>query len=108
MDEKQIEFAIFCVESIAKDLDMDPIDIYDLLTRKSDILYNYILPSLSGQLVHINRGSLGWITSVCLSRIKKVPATKAGTVSMAGGGVSVTYIFGRRARNAASSSSVGI
>ena len=45
MDEKQIEFAIFCVESIAKDLDMDPIDIYDLLTRKSDILYNYILPS---------------------------------------------------------------
>ena len=60
------------------------------------------------QLVHINRGSFGWITSVCLPRIKKVPATKAGTVSMAGGGVSVIYIFGRRARNAASSSSVGI
>ncbi len=45
MDGKQLEFAVFCVENVAKDLEMDSIEVYDLLTRNSDILYGYILPS---------------------------------------------------------------
>ena len=43
-DEKQIEFAVFCVENLATDLNMDPTDVYDLLTVKSDILPSYIIP----------------------------------------------------------------
>lgn len=43
-DEKQIEFAVFCVENLATDLNMDPTDVYDLLTVESDVLSSYIVP----------------------------------------------------------------
>lgn len=43
-DEKQIEFAVFCVENLATDLNMDPTDVYDLLTEESDVLSSYIIP----------------------------------------------------------------
>ena len=43
-DKKQIEFAVFCVENLATDLNMDPTDVYDLLTVKSDVLSYYIVP----------------------------------------------------------------
>ena len=43
-DEKQIEFAVFCVENLAIDLNMDPTDVYDLLTEESDVLSSYIIP----------------------------------------------------------------
>ena len=42
-DEKQIEFAVFCVENLATDLNMDPTDVYDLLTVESDVLSSYIV-----------------------------------------------------------------
>ncbi len=43
-NDNQIEFAVFCVENLATDLNMDPIDVYDLLTVKSDVLSSYIIP----------------------------------------------------------------
>ena len=43
-NEKQVEFAVFCVENLATDLNMDPIDVYDLLTEESDVLFSYIIP----------------------------------------------------------------
>ncbi|MBQ9252309.1 MAG: BREX-1 system adenine-specific DNA-methyltransferase PglX [Clostridia bacterium] len=44
IDDKTMEFAIFCVENIASDIHRDAIEVYDLLTRDSDILYSYIIP----------------------------------------------------------------
>ena len=42
--EREIEFAVFCVENLAIDLNMDPTDVYDLLTEESDVLSSYIIP----------------------------------------------------------------
>lgn len=42
--EKEIEFAVFCVENLATDLNMEPTDVYDLLTEESDVLSSYIIP----------------------------------------------------------------
>ena len=43
-NEKELEFAIFCVENIAIHLNVAAEKIYDALTVKSDILYSYIVP----------------------------------------------------------------
>jgi len=39
-----LEFAVFCIESIAEHLGCCGDEIYKLLTEKSDILDNYIIP----------------------------------------------------------------
>jgi len=41
---KQLEFAVFCIENIAEFLDLNSDEVYKLLTEKSDILDNYIIP----------------------------------------------------------------
>jgi type II restriction/modification system DNA methylase subunit YeeA len=38
----KIEFALFCVDSLAEDLVRDPTEVYDLLTKESDIMHSYI------------------------------------------------------------------
>ena len=38
----KIEFALFCVDSLAEDLGRDPTEVYDLLTKDSDIMHSYI------------------------------------------------------------------
>jgi hypothetical protein len=38
-------FAVFCIESLADELEMSGDKVYKLLTDKSDILDGYILPS---------------------------------------------------------------
>lgn len=43
--EANIEFAIFCIEAVAKKLGMDAPNLYALLTEKSDILNSYIIPN---------------------------------------------------------------
>ena len=40
----ELEFAVFCIENIAKRLGKNAEDVYRLLTEKSDILNGYILP----------------------------------------------------------------
>lgn len=43
-DAKELEFVIFCIESIASELGADAEQVYKALTEKSDILKGYIVP----------------------------------------------------------------
>jgi hypothetical protein len=43
MDEKKLEFSIFCVESLAESLNMDARTVYKLI-KETNILDNYIIP----------------------------------------------------------------
>lgn len=40
----ELEFAVFCIENIAKRLGKNAEEIYRALTEKSDILNSYIIP----------------------------------------------------------------
>ena len=44
MDEKVLEFAIFCVESVAESLDINAEEVYKMIKHDTDILQNYIIP----------------------------------------------------------------
>ena len=44
MNERELEFAIFCIENVAFFLEKDAREVYNILTKESDILYNYIVP----------------------------------------------------------------
>ena len=41
---RELEFAIFCIENIAAKLGVSAEKVYDVLTEKSDILNDYIIP----------------------------------------------------------------
>lgn len=41
---RELEFAIFCIENIAAKLGVSAEKVYDALTKKSDILNDYIIP----------------------------------------------------------------
>ena len=43
-NERELEFAIFCIENIASFLKKDAQEVYRMLTEKSNILYEYIVP----------------------------------------------------------------
>ena len=40
---RELEFAIFCIENVAKFLKMDACKVYEIL-KESNILYDYIVP----------------------------------------------------------------
>lgn len=44
MNEKVLEFTIFCIESLAEQLGMSAKDIYKLINSDTDILQSYIIP----------------------------------------------------------------
>ncbi len=44
INENELEFAIFCIESLAAFYQVDGKRMYDALTKKSDILQDYIIP----------------------------------------------------------------
>ena len=44
MTKKELDFAIFCIENVAEYLGLKSDEIYKLLTEKTDILDNYIIP----------------------------------------------------------------
>ena len=44
-NDEELEFAVFCIENLAERLNKDSVLIYDSLTDKSDILWQYIIPS---------------------------------------------------------------
>lgn len=44
INENELEFAIFCIESLAAFYHVDGRRMYDALTKKSDILNDYIIP----------------------------------------------------------------
>lgn len=43
-NSRELEFAVFCIESIAVKLGVDAERIYQAFTEKSDILNDYIVP----------------------------------------------------------------
>ena len=43
-DKNELEFAIFCIEQVADFLGVDAERVFDAMTKKSDILYQYIVP----------------------------------------------------------------
>ena len=42
-DEDELEFAIFCIENVAKEVGISTQDLMDKITIQSDILNNYIV-----------------------------------------------------------------
>ena len=44
MNTKELEFSVFCIENLAEDLGLKGDEVYNLLSEKSDILDNYIIP----------------------------------------------------------------
>ncbi len=42
--EEELEFAIFCVESVAETLGVDALAVYDAYTRETNLLDDYIIP----------------------------------------------------------------
>lgn len=44
MNEQTLEFAVFCIESLAKKLNENPADVYRLLTKSTNLLNEYIVP----------------------------------------------------------------
>ena len=44
LSPEELSFAVFCIENLAARLKMDPTNVYLLLTEKTDILYDYIVP----------------------------------------------------------------
>ncbi len=44
ISDRELEFAIFCIENVALYLKRDAQDVYKMLTEESQILYNYIVP----------------------------------------------------------------
>jgi len=45
MIKKELDFVIFCIENIAERLRINGANVYDMLTVKSSILDDYILPN---------------------------------------------------------------
>ena len=43
MDKKQMEFSVFCIESIAEKLGLTGDAVYEMLTKQSSILNDYIV-----------------------------------------------------------------
>lgn len=41
---RELEFSIFCIESIAEKLGTDAARVYQVLAEKTDILHDYIVP----------------------------------------------------------------
>lgn len=42
--DKELEFAVFCIENIAIKFNVDAPKVYSTFVDKSDILYGYIIP----------------------------------------------------------------
>ncbi|MDO4719960.1 MAG: DUF3791 domain-containing protein [Peptostreptococcaceae bacterium] len=41
---RELEFAVFCIENLADEIGVGAEQVYEVLTRKSDILNDYIVP----------------------------------------------------------------
>lgn len=44
MTTQELEFVIFCIESVAQEQKTDAKVIYQALTQKSNLLYDYVIP----------------------------------------------------------------
>ena len=44
MSDKQIEYSVFCIENVAKELEMSGAELFKIL-HSSGLLHSYIIPS---------------------------------------------------------------
>jgi len=44
MNKKQLDFTVFCIENVAEKLEKNGTEIYEMLSEKSQILDEYIIP----------------------------------------------------------------
>ena len=44
MSDKQIEYSVFCIENVAKELGISGAELFKIL-NSSDLLHSYIIPS---------------------------------------------------------------
>ncbi len=42
--DDELRFVVFCIESLAEDMNVDPIIVHDALTKESNIVEQYIIP----------------------------------------------------------------
>ena len=42
--DDELRFVVFCIESLAEDMDVDPVVVHDVLAKESDIVDRYIIP----------------------------------------------------------------
>lgn len=42
---KVLEYTIFCIENVAKRVNINPAEAYSLMTERTDILRSYVIPS---------------------------------------------------------------
>lgn len=63
----ELEFAIFCIESIAAKLNIDAAAVYSALTEKSDILNAYVIPCYGS----LHTQSKNYITDDILDAARK-------------------------------------
>lgn len=42
--DDELRFVVFCIESLAEDMNVDPVIVHDALTKESDIVDQYIIP----------------------------------------------------------------
>lgn len=42
--DDELRFVVFCIESLAEDMNVDPVIVHDALTKESDIVEQYIIP----------------------------------------------------------------
>lgn len=45
INKNELEFIVFCIENVGLNLGISGDKVYELLSKKSDILKNYILPN---------------------------------------------------------------
>lgn len=50
MNNDEVEFSVFCIENVAAKLGISGRETYDLLTKKSKILDEYIIPNY--EMIH--------------------------------------------------------
>lgn len=44
MTNEELSFAVFCIESVAEKMMLPANKVYDILTKDTDVLYQYIVP----------------------------------------------------------------
>lgn len=42
--DDELRFVVFCIESLAEDMNVDSVAVHDALTKESDIVEQYIIP----------------------------------------------------------------
>lgn len=42
--DDELRFVVFCIESLAEDMNVDPVIVHDALAKESDLVDQYIVP----------------------------------------------------------------